>query len=705
MPKIPSKSILLSLTLLLVPHAEVKAMPHTAAELEKFFSSGRPYSPFCLSGVVQHVESASGWFCLQDETGRSFLRLSNGIQPPASGDEIVVRGDAATTKESEPVAYVSHITRIGRKAVTPALDLRIAKLDEQKHNLAIVRIAGTVIDILTDEIDPKISFLLVKDGESILPVAFNKDAFASESTALVNAQVRLSGIFYRSINGLRKFSGPIVYISKPAALEVLRQPPDDPFDVPQLEQRLYLTPRDVSRLDRRRVSGRVAAVWEGNHILVATDDKRTISVELASDETPPPCGTRIQAAGYPEADILSIKLTRARCRALAGTPPPDDEPTALSAPGIVSGNWHDRNGKPLHGKLIRLAGLVRSVPTPTGNDRRALLDSDGVNVPVDISANPPIAERLAVGCRIEVVGRCLLETENWRPENPFPRITGFRLVPRSPDDVRVVSRPPWWTPARLLAVIGVFVALLAGMFVWNAILRRLVERRSRALYREQLARERSDLRVEDRTRLAVELHDSISQNLTGASLQIDTVRKLMNTDAAQASRHLDIASKTLTSCRQELRNCIWDLRNSSLDERDLNTAIRRTIELYTGDAELQIRFNVSRSRLSDNTTHALMRIVRELAANAVRHGRARHVEVRGSRQAAALVFTVQDDGAGFDAAHAAGLSEGHFGLSGIRERTAHLEGTFDIASAPGKGTTATVTIPAPPSPANGKAAT
>ena len=379
-------------------------------------------------------------------------------------------------------------------------------------------------------------------------------------------------------------------------------------------------------------------------------------------------------------------------RALAGTPPPDDEPTALSAPGIVSGNWHDQNGKPLHGKLIRLAGLVRSIPTPTGNDRRALLDSDGVNVPVDISANPPIAERLAVGCRIEVIGRCLLETENWRPENPFPRITGFRLVPRSPDDVRVVSRPPWWTPARLLAVIGVFVALLAGMFVWNAILRRLVERRSRALYREQLARERSDLRVEDRTRLAVELHDSISQNLTGASLQIDTVRKLMNTDAAQASRHLDIASKTLTSCRQELRNCIWDLRNSSLDERDLNTAIRRTIELYTGDAELQIRFNVSRSRLSDNTTHALRRIVRELAANAVRHGNASVVRIAGALEGDRLLFSVSDNGHGFDPDTRPSIADGHFGLQGIEERVEDLGGKMRIESAPDRGTKVTIWI-------------
>lgn len=666
------------------------AESRTAIELEDFFASDEKRSSLSLSGIVQHVDTS--WFCLQDKTGRSLIRLKGGITPPKPGDEIIVNGHAAITKISEPVAFATNITCVGRKAISPAQHLHIADLDEQRHNLALVCITGTIIDIIPDEIDSSFIFFLVKDGETILPAAVNKTSIPIKTKSLINAYVRLTGLFYRSISGLRKFTGPIVYLYDPNLIEVLHQPPVDIFNAKPLRHRLYLTPRDVSRLDLRSITGRVAAVWEKGRLLVITDDGRAVTVELASDETAPSYGTLIKAVGYPEADILSIKLTRSHCQTLAGPSPSEDLPQDINARNIVSGNWHVKVNKPLFGKLLRIKGTVINIPLSVESDQRILLDADSVNVAIDVSTNPTLTQKLELGSFVEVVGRCILETETWRPENPFPRITGFFLVPRTTADIRVLAAPPWWTPAKLLAVIGIFIALLSAMFAWNTILRRLVERRGRALYREQLSRERSELRVEDRTQLAVELHDSISQNLTGASMQIDTAKKLMGNGNFQVFRHLDIASKTLTSCRQELRNCIWDLRNNSLDEKDLNTAIRRTIELYTDTADLQIRFNVSRSRLSDNATHMLMKIVRELATNAVRHGRATAIRIAGALEKGRLIFSVSDNGSGFDPENHPGIADGHFGLQGIEERISNIGGVLKIKSVQGKGTKVTIWI-------------
>ena len=257
----------------------------------------------------------------------------------------------------------------------------------------------------------------------------------------------------------------------------------------------------------------------------------------------------------------------------------------------------------------------------------------------------------------------------------------------------MTKRPSWWTPKRLARVVGLSLAGLVVALAWIVALLRLAERRGRALYRsrqtedaERHAREIAELRMRDRTRLAVELHDTISQNLTGATMQIGTAAQFVGTDAARAVRHIDIATRTLDACREELRNCIWDLRSNTLDEKDLAAAVRRTVQRLVGDARLDIRFDAPREKISDNAVHALLNIVRELAANAVRHGGASVVRVSGSLEDGMLSCAVEDDGFGFDPDDRPGLAEGHFGLQGVEERVDELGGELSIRSRKGEGT-------------------
>jgi signal transduction histidine kinase len=101
--------------------------------------------------------------------------------------------------------------------------------------------------------------------------------------------------------------------------------------------------------------------------------------------------------------------------------------------------------------------------------------------------------------------------------------------------------------------------------------------------------------------------------------------------------------------------------------------------------DLAIRFNVPRKALSDDIAHVLMRIVRELVQNAVRHGGASQVKIAGSLDGDSLRFSVSDNGCGFDPATRPGVMQGHFGLQGIHERVNQLNGDLSIESAPGKG--------------------
>ena len=95
---------------------------------------------------------------------------------------------------------------------------------------------------------------------------------------------------------------------------------------------------------------------------------------------------------------------------------------------------------------------------------------------------------------------------------------------RTPSDVSVLSRPPWWTTGRLLAVIGSLLVALTAILAWNVVLNRTAERRGHQLMREQIGRAKANLKAEERTRLAVELHDSLAQSLTGASMEIETAK-------------------------------------------------------------------------------------------------------------------------------------------------------------------------------------
>ena len=269
------------------------------------------------------------------------------------------------------------------------------------------------------------------------------------------------------------------------------------------------------------------------------------------------------------------------------------------------------------------------------------------------------------------------------------------VTTRNDESAQVVRLPRYLTAFNvILFVIGLLVLFL-GILAWNALLRRLVDRRSRELTNERLAAFSSSLKVEERTRLAVELHDTIAQTLTGVSLEIDAARDFSRTNVREMERHLNCAARTLSSCRSELRNCMWDLRNQTLDDISMDEAIKRTLAPHLSGASLAVRFAVDRDLFSDNTALSILRIIRELTLNAVRHGKATAIKVAGCIEGEKLLFSVKDNGCGFDPSTCPGVEEGHFGLQGVAERTETMGGTLTIDSHPGTGTRTSISIALP----------
>lgn len=210
-------------------------------------------------------------------------------------------------------------------------------------------------------------------------------------------------------------------------------------------------------------------------------------------------------------------------------------------------------------------------------------------------------------------------------------------------------------------------------------LHRLSEKRGLELFRERSANAQAELKTEERTRLAVELHDSLSQILTGAAMQLD-------------AGEIGAAKRILASCRRELRCCLWDLRSHAIDAERFDDAIRETLAPHIGKRQATISLSIPSATLSEPLRHAALRIIREATVNAIRHGHATAISISGKLANRRLSITITDNGRGFDPNVSTGSASGHFGILGMRERARAFNGSLTITSAPGKGTKVAVTL-------------
>ena len=204
--------------------------------------------------------------------------------------------------------------------------------------------------------------------------------------------------------------------------------------------------------------------------------------------------------------------------------------------------------------------------------------------------------------------------------------------------------------------------------------------------------------LEERERLARELHDSIGQSLGYVKLQSLAARDALargDTTAADAllKRLMEGAQDTQTIVRQDIRS----LFTQPLDSANFLGALRNHIEHYKQDCLLDVEVllpdDFGDVQLSPDTGAQLLRIIQEALANVRRHSGAHHVCVSmevGEQQIEALV---EDDGYGFDMNDVKRQTEQHFGLDIMRARALDIGGELQVVSRPGSGTQVKVRVP------------
>jgi signal transduction histidine kinase len=205
------------------------------------------------------------------------------------------------------------------------------------------------------------------------------------------------------------------------------------------------------------------------------------------------------------------------------------------------------------------------------------------------------------------------------------------------------------------------------------------------------AEARDKAALEERQRLARELHDSVSQALYGIALGAKTARTLLMRAPDQAAEPLDYVLSLSEAGMAEMRALIFELRPESLETEGLVAALEKQAAALEARHEVEVEAILcSEPTVSLETKEAIYRIAQEATHNTVKHARATKVKIRMECDPEWITLDVSDDGGGFDLQ---GDFPGHLGLRSMRERAARLGGTLEIESAPGSETRVHARIP------------
>jgi two-component system NarL family sensor kinase len=200
--------------------------------------------------------------------------------------------------------------------------------------------------------------------------------------------------------------------------------------------------------------------------------------------------------------------------------------------------------------------------------------------------------------------------------------------------------------------------------------------------------------IEERNRLAREIHDTLAQGLTGISLKLEAVDAMleMKLDPAKVRPTVQQALSLTRSNLDEARRSVLDLRAAPLEGRNLAEALQALTQDFGSKSHLSINLNVTGGSrpLPIRVEVGLYRIAQEALTNIIRHAQAQHIGLDLAITPEQIQLTIEDDGQGFDPRQ---IPENSFGLLGLNERVKLLAGQLHIESSPGQGVRVKVVIP------------
>jgi signal transduction histidine kinase len=258
----------------------------------------------------------------------------------------------------------------------------------------------------------------------------------------------------------------------------------------------------------------------------------------------------------------------------------------------------------------------------------------------------------------------------------------FALIVNSPEDVKIIEGPPWWSAEHLIIMA---VAMLCLGFGVHLLLSRAEEWRLHAV-------------IDERERLANEMHDTLSQSFAGIGFQLRAIRNRLSRreaaiDQPSLLEDLKVASELVRHSHDEARRSIATLRPEAIEATGLVSALEQTARRMVSRSPVLVDVSVEGEArtLPLKVLDSLFRVGQEAIANAVQHGQPSKILIRIEYARDSIALVIEDDGIGF----VQRPDSGGFGISGMRRRAESIDGTLDLETFPGGGTRVRAQAPTP----------
>lgn len=622
-----------------------------------------------VSFVVPWVDDSFVATDADDPDGRALFFTTFATPEPgmldrvAPGDVIRVVGSPKPMLlepgvEMESAKLLSHVD------LPPPRSRSVLAIKAGHFNNCRVHVRGVGASAAYDTVSGKPAFILwlsTSDGEIRVRVR-TSDLLPDDFR---DAEVEVDGVVVPVFNPRHEFIGAEIEALDAQSLTVAKAPPEDPFSVPECDTAALLawSPRG-RRLHACRVLGEVTCVYEEDRAFALQRGKASARV-FAEGELPA-VGDKVEAAGFP--------VSRDDCGALVGAKwrhtDAEVEPAEIHRLSLAEGSVFDIGGfmadNDLQFRLVELSGRVVDAHSAHGLRGRIIVDVDGQSV--DVMLPPSGASRLPRGLEdgplVRVRGVLDAHVSPGNATDHVFSFEGFRLRTRSVDDLVLVPDFQWRVRRALdFAWIAFLVVLAAfGAFV------------SIVAFRRHHARVGAEAIATDRRRIAAELHDTISQHISGAKLWVYSAKMAAGDSLAPgAADALVMAENVLEATRREIRDAIMDLQSDEFVSQSPESLLRSICrnESVPGRTRVRSFLRGLPQDLPIRVKRDILAIASEAIGNAVKHGGAANVIVVSEGDGSgAFTLSVLNDGAPFSADAAPGPEKGHFGISNMRERAA-----------------------------------
>ncbi len=329
-------------------------------------------------------------------------------------------------------------------------------------------------------------------------------------------------------------------------------------------------------------------------------------------------------------------------------------------------------------RVIELANDVKAIEDELIESKRKLLYANKYYEKFSEEQKKSVYERTET-LRVELAVKRELEQIAIQRRN--------ELELRLRDAIKMVERTE-----KLISAIGSAMNFLTGD------LQSVTEQLEDIQHRQSMGIKIIKAQEEERQRVAREIHDGPAQSMSNVVLKAEICEKVMDADIDAARKEIKNLKAIVKESLQDVRRIIYDLRPMSLDDLGLIPTLQRYVNSYVEQNEIPVVFRTrgSADNLKPVVSLTIFRIMQEALSNIHKYANARNVTVNLEFLQEETLFTITDDGKGFDIEEVKKKHlniNGGFGLFSMRERVELLQGRFEITSEKGKGTRITARIP------------